>query len=73
MISEGSTERKNFVLHMKEYEAGIVSGMPRVPQNADGVTQYRELKYGDSKDLIPAAQKGSLCSMLYLSHEKVQY
>jgi|SRR3989344_2348574 len=73
VVSEGITERKNFLLHMKEYEVEIIRGKPRVPQNIEGVTQYRELKYGTSEELIPAAQKGSLCSRLYLSYKKIQY
>jgi 8-oxo-dGTP pyrophosphatase MutT (NUDIX family) len=73
VINEGTIERENFLLHMKEYEVEIVKGTPKVPQEIEGITQYQNLKYGIVNDLIPAAQGGSLCSRLYLSLKKVQY
>ena len=31
------------------------------------VTQYTDWKWGGSEDLVPAAEKGSLCSRLYIA------
>lgn len=66
LINEGEIERTQFVLHMKEFEAEILEGDPSVPQDAPGVTQYSEWKWGQAGDLIEAAKIGSLCSRLYL-------
>ncbi|MGD0729030.1 MAG: NUDIX domain-containing protein [Candidatus Micrarchaeaceae archaeon] len=64
--NEGSIERKNFVLFMKEYEVEIVGGEPKVPQPISGITQYQNWKWATADDLVEAAQKGSLGSRLYL-------
>ena len=48
-----------------DYEAAIVSGEPKCPQYGPG-TQYTAWKWADPKELIPAAQKGSLCTRLFL-------
>jgi len=68
LINEGGVERDKLVLHMKEYEAEIASGQPSVPQPVDGVTQYQQWKWAEPDLLKEAAQKGSLCSRLLLSH-----
>lgn len=67
-IGEGSLERTSHRLHMKEYEAEIVSGTPKVPQPVKGVTQYQALRWGAKEDLRDAASKGSLCCRLYLEN-----
>lgn len=67
LIGSGDIERKNYVLHMKEYEVKIVRGEPKVPQPVEGVTQYLAWKWAVADELKEAAQKGSLCSRLYLS------
>ncbi|MFA6492691.1 MAG: NUDIX domain-containing protein [Patescibacteria group bacterium] len=66
LVGEGELERGQYILHMKEFEAKIANGTPSVPQNVSGVTQYSKWKWGMANDLIEAAQKGSLCSRLYL-------
>lgn len=68
-IGERTTERETFILDLSDYEARIPGGqMPCVPQSDTTVTQYVGLKYtSDPKDLFPAAQRGSLCSQVYLS------
>jgi len=68
LISEGKIERKNYIIHMKEYEAEITSGTPNVPQHVLGVTQYQDWKWGKPELLREAAKKGSLCAQLYLSY-----
>jgi len=68
LIEEGEIERDQYILHMKEYEVKIEKGEPEVPQQVSGVTQYREWKWGIPGDVIEAAQKGSLCSRLYLKN-----
>lgn len=66
-IGRGSIERADFILHMEEYEARITAGEPEVPQPVKEVTQYEQWKWGTKNDLQDAADKGSLCSQLYLA------
>jgi len=65
-IGRKDIERKDYILHMEEYEAEIISGMPKVPQSAKGMTQYQDWRWGVSFDLKDAAAKGSLCSQIFL-------
>jgi len=66
LIEEGEVERKDYILHMKEYEAKITKGEPEVPQQVEGITQYQDWKWGVWDELKETAQKGSLCCQLYL-------
>ena len=61
-------EMENCLLHMEVYEARIVRGEPFVPQLDKGVTQYVGWKWGTASDIYDAANKGSLCSRIYLEH-----
>jgi 8-oxo-dGTP diphosphatase len=65
-VQRGSTERRNYRLDMRLYEAEIEKGHPFVPQPDREYTQYSKWKWGIAADLEPAAQRGSLCSRLYL-------
>jgi len=65
-IGEDSIEREKYILHMKEFEAEIVQGIPKVPQAIEGITQYQAWRWGTAGDLVEAAQKGSLCCKIYL-------
>jgi len=65
-LNEGKQERDNHFLHMKLYEAEITEGEPKVPQQAERVTQYQEWKWAEADELKEAVKKGSLCSGLYL-------
>jgi hypothetical protein len=65
-LQRGSTERRDYQLQMRLYEARIIRGTPVVPQAVAGSTQYSQWRWGTSADLQPAAQRGSLCSRLYL-------
>jgi 8-oxo-dGTP diphosphatase len=50
---------------MTDWEARVVSGRPVVPQHGPN-TQYAELRWGEPRDLVPAARLGSLCSRALL-------
>ena len=50
---------------MSDWEARIVAGEPAVPQPGPH-TQYAELRFGESADLVPAARRGSLCCRVLL-------
>jgi hypothetical protein len=65
-LERGSAERRDYRLEMRLYEASIEKGKPFVPQPDDAYTQYVQWKWGSTQDLQPAAQRGSLCSKLYL-------
>ena len=66
-IGRGNIDRGSYILHMEEYEAIIVNGKPKVPQPVQGMTQYQQWRWGGSSDLRDAADKGSLCSRIYLA------
>ena len=51
---------------MTDWEARIAEGSPSVPQEGPN-TQYAELRWGDARELAPAARQGSLCSRALLS------
>ncbi len=72
LINEGELERETYILHMKEYEARIAKGVIKVPQNVKGVTQYKTCNWGTAEDLMPAAEKGSLCCKLYIESKKIK-
>lgn len=65
-LNEGRLEREEYTLYMKLFEAEIIDGIPSVPQNIEGITQYQNWKWGTSNDLKAAATNGSLCCKLYL-------
>jgi len=50
---------------MTDWEARIAEGRPSVPQEGPN-TQYSELRWGDLRELAPAAREGSLCSRALL-------
>ena len=50
---------------MTDWEAKILAGEPSVPQ-AGPHTQYSALRWGEPKELLPAARDGSLCSRVLL-------
>jgi ADP-ribose pyrophosphatase YjhB (NUDIX family) len=65
-VKRGTLERKQYTLEMRLYEAEIVTGRPIVPQPNDTVTQYQNWTWGTAEDLLPAAERGSLCCRLFL-------
>jgi hypothetical protein len=68
-LRRGSLERESYTLEMRLYEAGIAAGSPVVPQPDRTVTQYQQWKWGTAEDLLPAADRRSLCCRLYLELE----
>lgn len=66
-LKRGTLERGSYTLEMRLFEATIAQGTPVVPQPDASVTQYQDWKWGTADDLRPAAQRGSLCSQLYLA------
>lgn len=66
VLREGVLDRSSYRLEMRLYGARILAGEPAVPQDVAGVTQYRAWRWGRAPDLEPAADRGSLCSRLYL-------
>jgi len=66
-LHRGRIERKDYVLEMRLMRARIVDGVPTVPQADRSVTQYDDWRWGRTEDLVPAAEKGSLCSRLYIA------
>jgi 8-oxo-dGTP pyrophosphatase MutT (NUDIX family) len=65
-IGEGTIERDAYFLHMQDYEVRLLEGTPSVPQPYPDVTQYQNWRWGKADDLVEAAQKGSLCTRVYL-------
>ena len=68
-LNHGMIEREDYLLEMR-LVAGTITGEPHVPQPPVDVTQYTAWRWGRSEDLIPAAEKGSLCSRLYIASER---
>ncbi|MCU0667486.1 MAG: NUDIX domain-containing protein [Patescibacteria group bacterium] len=66
-IGEKNGDRGDFILNLCDYNARIINGTPKVPQDNPNITQYTDWKYSmDPAVLIPAAKRGSLCSQIYL-------
>jgi 8-oxo-dGTP diphosphatase len=57
---------------MRDFEVRIASGDPSVPQPFEG-TQYRELRWGDPRELAPAAARGSRCSRVLLRALEIRW
>jgi 8-oxo-dGTP diphosphatase len=66
LVGEGEIDRKSYTLFMREYEVKVIDGEPKVPQPVEGITQYQNLRWAIPSEIVEAAQKGSLCSRLYL-------
>jgi 8-oxo-dGTP diphosphatase len=59
--------RGQYLMRLADYEAVITDGTPTVPQADDAVTQYVECAFTDDPlVLVPAAQRGSLCTQIFL-------
>jgi 8-oxo-dGTP pyrophosphatase MutT (NUDIX family) len=57
---------------MTDWEARIMSGRASVPQPGPN-TQYAQLRWGDPRDLMPAARQGSLCSRVLLRARDLEW
>ena len=71
-----SHDRGAYTLTMTQFEVKIVgrdgavdsAALPVVPQPIEGITQYQQWRWGVAEELQPAANAGSVCSRIYLSH-----
>lgn len=73
-IGESTRDRKRHVLHLTDYEARIVRGIPQVPQADQSVSQYQECKFTDDPSILKdAARKGSQCTQLFLESIEVTW
>ncbi len=72
-LNEGNIERKDHILHMKLYEVEIIEGEPKVKQPYPKVTQYQKLRWAEPDSLKKAADRGSLCSQLYLKSLDIEW
>jgi 8-oxo-dGTP diphosphatase len=59
-------------LSMTDWLVEVVEGEPSVPQDGPN-TQYAELRWGDPRELVPAARQGSLCSRALLRARGVSW
>ncbi|TAH33549.1 NUDIX hydrolase [Candidatus Saccharibacteria bacterium] len=67
-VGDSTHDRGRHVLHLTDYKARIVDGIPQVPQSDVYVSQYADCKYSDDPTLLfEAARKGSQCTQLYLA------
>jgi 8-oxo-dGTP diphosphatase len=66
VLQHGTLQRAGYTLDMRLHAAEIAAGEPHVPQDRVDVTQYQAWRWGEPAALQPAAERGSLCSQLYL-------
>jgi 8-oxo-dGTP diphosphatase len=66
VLDEGQRQRPAYLLEMRLYAATIVRGELQVLQDTPGITRYQAWRWGRAEELQPAAERGSLCSQLYL-------
>jgi 8-oxo-dGTP pyrophosphatase MutT (NUDIX family) len=59
-------------LTMTDWLVEVVDGEPSVPQDGPN-TQYAELRWGEPRELVPAARQGSLCSRALLRARGVSW
>ncbi len=68
-LHAGSQQRGDAGLEMRLARAQIVNGEPDVPQPDASVTQYVAWRWGTGDELVPGAERGSLCCRLLLEYE----
>lgn len=74
LLGEDTIDRGKYILVLRDYEAAIVKGTPKVPQKTKGITQYIEQKWSNkTEQLIKAAQDGSLCSRVFLRSKNITW
>lgn len=69
-LARGTRERRDYTLEMRLFQATISQGRPSVPQPYPDLTQYVAWRWAQADALKPAAEKGSLCSRLYLQIDR---
>lgn len=67
-LGERTDDRGEYLLRLCDHAATIADGgVPAVPQPDGSVTQYVACEFaGDPGVLVPAAERGSLCSQILL-------
>jgi hypothetical protein len=66
-IGAKAADRGGYLLHLADYEATVLAGVPAVPQPDDSLTQYTACRYtADPGTLAAAAARGSLCAQVFL-------
>jgi ADP-ribose pyrophosphatase YjhB (NUDIX family) len=70
-LGQESGERPGHRIVMSDWAVEIASGEPAVPQPGGG-TQYDELRWGEAAELVPAAQRGSLCARVLLRERGIR-
>src|SRR3989344_7727227 len=65
-IGEDELDREDYFLHLIDYEATIIKGIPSVRQYVEGVTQYTDFIWSSPDILTESARNGSLCSRIFL-------
>jgi hypothetical protein len=66
-VGERTADRGDYLLRLADYEAVVVSGVPRVPQPDASLTQYTACLFtADTSVLGGAAARGSLCAQIFL-------
>jgi 8-oxo-dGTP pyrophosphatase MutT (NUDIX family) len=66
-IGEKTADRGGYLLHLADYAATVLAGVPVVPQPDDSMTQYTACRYtSDPGTLAEAAARGSLCAQVFL-------
>ena len=74
LLGEEETDRGNYILKLRDYEVKIKSGEISVPQSDTGTTQYIRFKYtNEPNELAKSAQKGSLCSRIFLRANNINW
>lgn len=70
MTVESDDQRR----HLTEYLVQITNGEVKLATRDPSVSRYSEFKYtADPSILIPAAQHGSICSMIYLKDKGIDW
>lgn len=75
-IGDSTHERKAYILHLTDYEAKIVKGIPTVPQGQSdqSIIHYAECKFSsDPAILLKAAKKGSQCTQIFLESKGIDW
>lgn len=70
LVGEDSIDRGEYINHLREYEVKVLSGHPAPVQYDPTVSKYADFTMSDDPEILrDAAEKGSLCSRIYLRQE----
>lgn len=73
LLSEGTQEREDFTITLRNYSVEIVSGEPECPQDGPG-TQYQDWKWKPLEEMKHIAENGhSLCTALLLDRRSLEF